>query len=483
MLVAPCFVCRTLQLQDIQRSVSFVRKTVCVCRSEVLILNRIRSGAAIVMAWSLLALPCTAQGGDYEAPPVLLAKDVAADIALTGENYQIGDTVQTDGFMAKVVISSPFGEFTASGPGMLATRLSELQALAVLQHIEQNEQFKTAAQQQARDTAGNLRRFVDSPKETLQGVPEGVGRFFNRTGRSVRTGLQKLGDVRQGRMPGVSPETTSSLPGGIDETAALPDESFAETVARTGGDVAVNILGFDKQRRRLAKELGVDPYTTNQVLAKKLDDVTWSAFAGGLGVNVLTTMIPGGFVLSTSSKLSDWVWDTAPGDLRVAIEAQLSEIGLKQQDIDRFLRHGFYTLSMQGVLTGALEQLGDVEGRAEIFELVLNVGSEGQARFVVQTIDMLRNYHNDVEPLSSLRLLGTIIGVNEAGAQIVVAPVDYLSWSEMLDGFAGRLAGNDVPVEFYISGFATERTLNELLERGHVLEEATVLAPTAYPIQ
>jgi hypothetical protein len=435
------------------------------------------------LAALLLAAPLMALAMEPEAAPVLEAREIAGDIPLTGAQYEIAASVPTDGFMAQVTISSPFGEFIASGPGMLDARLDEIRALAALQLVEDDDRFKEAAADTARDTAGNLRQLAENPKETLKGVPEGVGRFFNRTGRTLKTGLQKLGDVREGKLPGVDPDQVSNLPGGTGTAPGAPDASLTESIARAGGGAVVNILGFDKQRRRLAKELGVDPYTTNRVLSQQLDDVTWAAFAGGLGVNVITSIIPGGLILSSSARLSDWVWDTAPGDLRVAIEAQLLEIGATREEVDLFLRHSFYPLSMQTVLAGALEAMDGVAGRAEVLPLALSVSSEGQARFVVQTLDMLRNYHQMTTPLTALQVGGTIVGETAEGRIAVMAPVDVLSWSQTLANFTATLgAETQNPPDLHIAGRATERAREQLVALGWTVQEQSTLAPTAYPV-
>ena len=435
------------------------------------------------LAALLLAAPLAALATEPEAPPVLEAQDIVGEIPLTGAQYEIAASVPTDGFMAQVTISSPFGDFVASGPGMLDARLDEIRALAALQLLADDDRFKDAAADTARDTAGNLRQLAENPKETLKGVPEGVGRFFNRTGRTLKTGLQKLGDVREGKLPGVDPDQVSNLPGGSGAAPSAPDASLTETIARAGGEAAVNILGFDKQRRRLAKELGVDPYTTNRVLSQQLDDVTWAAFAGGLGVNVITSIIPGGLILSSSARLSDWVWDTAPGDLRVAIEAQLLEIGASREEVDVFLRHSFYPLSMQAVLAGSLEAMDGVAGRAEVLPLALSAGSEGQARFVVQTLDMMRNYHQMITPLTALRVEGTVVGETAEGRRAVMAPVDYLSWSQTLANFSERLFSEaGTPPDLHIAGRATERAREELTALGWSVQEQSMLAPMAYRV-
>ena len=437
------------------------------------------------VATALLAMSFPVFGicAEFETPPVLSARDTVRDLPLETDVYRIEERVPTDGFMVLYSITSPYGVFSVSGPGMLKTRLKEVHALAALQTMQDDDRFVEAAEDTAKDTASNLRQLVEKPRETLEGVPDGVGRFFKRTSRTLKTGVQKLGDARDGHLPGVEGDTMSNLPGGTQAPTAA-DTSLTESVARAGGDAAVNILGFDKQRRRLAKELGVDPYTTNQVLSQKLDDVTWAAFAGGLGVNVLTSLIPGGLVLSTSSRLSDWVWDTSPGDLRVEIESRLLEVGINQSDIDRFLRHSFYTLSMQAVLSESLYELDGVADRAEIMPLVLGVGSVDQARFMVQTVDMLRNHHKKIGPLTQLRVQGTVIGIEQTGQPLVVAPVDYLSWTPMLERFASNLENTfGRPPTLYVTGAFSERTSEEFSARGWILGETNALGALAYPIQ
>jgi len=431
----------------------------------------------------LLSLPTLGLSSDFETPPTLSAAETVKDQPLTTEVYYIEDPVPTDGFMALYSITSPHGAFTASGPGILNTRLNEIRALAALQAMQEDDRFVDAAEDTAKDTVSNLRRLIEKPKETLEGVPEGVGRFFKRTGRTIKTGVQKLGDVREGRLPGVNETTASNLPGG-SATVVTPNKSLTESTLNASGDAAVNVLGFDKQRRRLAKELNVDPYTTNTILAAKLDDVTWAAFAGGLGVNVMTSLVPGGFILSTSSRLSDWVSDTAPGDLRVEIERKLLEIGVGQSNIDRFLRHSFYTMSMQAVLAASLEDLNGVEGQTDLMPLVLSVGSEGQARFLLQTLDMFRNYHKDIEPLAAFYVQGTVIGVSTTEQPVVMAPIDYMSWTPVLDRFVSNVetAFKNTPI-LYNTGMLSTRTNEVLSEREWILRDASLLGALAYPVQ
>ena len=202
-------------------------------------------------AVALLAISAIAAAEGFEEPPVLdaadVVDDVAGDIPLMSGRYTVDERVPTDGFMAEFTIVSDYGTFQASGPGMLATRINEIRALAALEHIEQEEQFQKGATESVKETGSNLQQLVEHPRETLESVPEGVGRFFERTYRAAKTGLQKVDDVRHGRTPGVDDDDPASqLPGGPKAPAGEQTESLSKVAARAAGDTALNTLGFDE---------------------------------------------------------------------------------------------------------------------------------------------------------------------------------------------------------------------------------------------
>lgn len=416
----------------------------------------------------------------FEAPPVLQAQDVLGEEPLVSEFYTIAPEVPSDGFMAQYSISSEFGDFTASGPGMLEVRLTEIRALAALDAIAADEQFTDAAQGKALDKLGGLETLIEKPGETIKGLPEGVGRFFDRTGRTIRTGVQKIDAVRTGAD---EHETISPLPGAAPEMTAHPSVPLGELIAKAGGEAALNVLGFEEQRRGLAQSLGVDPYSTNPVLSAKLDEVTWAAFGGGLGVNVLTSLVPGGVILSTSSTMTDWVWNSNPGDIRLHVVATLREIGVPEAEIDQLLRHRAYTLSMHQVIADALDAMSGVDGLSDVIPLALSVDFEGQARFITQSLEMMKNYHLNIEPLVSLKVEATVLGQSAAGNLVAMAPVDMLSWNAVLAGYSERFLTDEIPVSLHVSGLITDRALAELEDLGWAVSAQTPLAPREYPIR
>ena len=157
-----------------------------------------------------------------------------------------------------------------------------------------------------------------------------------------------------------------------------------EAAVRAVGKTTADAFGYDDQRRRIARELGVDPYSTNPVLTKMLDDIASAAFAGGLGISAFKAVVPAGMVISTTTTLSNWVWDMSPGDLKVQNERSLKAMGVSQDQIYLLLRQPHFTLTLQTRLVKALERLKQTTGRPWIMPVATTVRSFDQARFVVE---------------------------------------------------------------------------------------------------
>jgi hypothetical protein len=184
--------------------------------------------------------------------------------------------------------------------------------------------------------------------------------------------------------------------------------------------------------RRVGKELGVDPYSTNPVLTQRLDDIAYAAFAGGLGVTAFKAVVPGAMVISTTTTLSDWVWDMPPGDLKVQNERSLKAMGVSPEEVDLLPRQPYFTLTLQTRLVKALERLKNTAGRPGIMALANTVTSFDQSRFVVEAMEMLAEYHEKTAPLKNLEKQAPFTAKTGTGALIVAGPVDLVSWTERL---------------------------------------------------
>jgi hypothetical protein len=369
----------------------------------------------------------SAQSQDVETPPTLQAADLAPkDVPLKGQYYMVEPEVSSDGLLVAYTIRSDFGKIEARGPGMLRMRVAEVDAVARLNEMDKLDIFVDSLGKSASAVGGAVANVVTNTTEVVKAIPAGVGRFFERTSRQVKTAAQKLGDVRQDKEAGA--------PRGVEAGSTTQNVALAAGVA--AGTATRDVLGYDEKRRELARELGVDPYTTNPVLKKELDDVAWAAFAGGLGINILTAKVPGGRLVQSTSTLSDWIYEKPPGDLKVWIEKSLQEIEVDQETIDLFLRQKYWTLTTQTMLVMALEKLKGVDGRAEVLNTAVTAENEDQTRFLAVGFSLLAREHEST-PIKEV-VEGKPIGVTSKGHVVATMPVDYVIWSDRVAHFAHR---------------------------------------------
>src|SRR5262249_34786269 len=223
---------------------------------------------------------------------------------------------------------------------------------------------------------------VPHPKETVQGLPAGMGRFFDR----VQSGANQLVEAA---------------------SSAGSDEDRAGAILKGGGTAARDALGYEQARRSLAKELKVDPYTSNPVLAKQLDDVAWVAFTGRLGTNVVMSVaVPGSIAITATNFANDLVWDTPRGDLIVRNETALKDLEVPEKSARAFMNNAAIPLSVKTDLVQALENLGHVKGRAAVIALAATARSEEQARFLTAAVRLL----GKGPALEEVTATGTVVG-------------------------------------------------------------------------
>jgi hypothetical protein len=414
---------------------------------------------------------------DFETPPTLKAGEVLPAELLQGKRYRIEETVPTDGFLMKFTIVSDFGTFIARSPEMATTRIREIDAMDRLEKVSKSDAFVAGLKASGRQFGQQIGQLIKNPKETVKGIPEGVGRFFDRVGRGAKTGYQKLEDVKeQEKQTAPSPAGPGArLPGEPEPTQAQGAKMTVEEAAvRAVGKTTADAFGYDDQRRRIARELEVDPYSTNPILTKMLDDIASAAFAGGLGISAFKAVVPGGMVISTTTTLSNWVWDMPPGDLKVQNERSLKAMGVSQDQVDLLFRHPHFTLTLQTRLVKALERLPKTAGRAGIMPVATTVLSFDQARFVVEAMELLAFYNEKVAPIKALEKEAPIVGRTGAGALVAAGPVDCLSWTERINRFASRPDLKAKQRILWLRGEATPRARQELARLGWTVRENAI---------
>jgi len=324
---------------------------------------------ALIAALSTLALLSTsveaASPTGFEAEPVLRAQDLVAPELLKGPHFKVDSQVPVKGFLARFTIRSDFGTFEAHGIHMLQVRVREVVALGQLGEMSKTKQFADAAGRAAARPVTSTVNLVVHPVETISGIPDGVGRMYDR----VKLGTQK-----------------------VYESATTKDTSDSEKAAdvskRVGG-ITVSALGYEKERRDLAKGLGIDPYTTNEVLAKKLDDMAWVAFSGRMGIQTVTSIfVPYSMAMSAVTITNTAVYDTPAGDLINQAQAAFVATGAPDATIAALMKNPQYSLSVLTALAQGCQRLSRVKGVASVVAFASIARTQDETRLVAAAVNM-----------------------------------------------------------------------------------------------
>jgi hypothetical protein len=398
-----------------------------ICLSRMLALGLTLSAPALLAA----TLP------PVEPMPTLDAATLAPAALLNGAGYTVDTTVPVVGYMGQFTLRAPAGTFNADGTEMLAIRVSELASIAQLSQLSQTGVFADALAASAMRTGAAIGQAVMNPAATISGIPAGVGRFF----QSASTTIARAAE--------------SNSPQGV-------------------GNTAMNALGVNRAKRRIAKQAGADPYTTNAVLAKQLDDLARAAVAGGVSLDVALAVSTAGVAtaISTTATVSNLVWDRSPEDIRTINEQKLSAMGVPSDTVRAFVTNPWFTPTLSVPFVDHLAQLPAATGRAAVVALASTVASEGEARFMLNAVSVARQIDTERDRVVALELVGRILLVRTRSGRIEVpAPVDYVVWTQQVRAFAERKGLNGTRRTILVTGLASERAREGLQATGWTFQE------------
>src|SRR5437762_383597 len=193
----------------------------------------------------------------YEALPELKASETLKPELLKGPYYAVRDPVPTASGMNQFTIDSDFGVFEADGNEMLLQRLKEIDAIARLREVSRSDEFKKSLVAAAKSPLNSAKNIARDPAQAISNVPKGIMKFLGRAKQTVE-------NVGKG--------------GGEDDGE---------------GNRMKDVIGYSDKKRKIALQMGIDPYSTNTVLQKELDDVAWASWGGGFTFSVATFPISG----------------------------------------------------------------------------------------------------------------------------------------------------------------------------------------------
>jgi hypothetical protein len=381
---------------------------------------------------------------EYETPDILRASELLPPELLEGANYNVHEDVLTYGFTNYYTIMSPFGTFEAEGDDMVRTRIHEIKAIETLEDIKKSEAFAEAANKAATSSVKGAWSLISNPVSTVSGVPKGVGRLFSRVGEM-----------------------------------ATGDRGDSED------SITKELIGFSAVKRQYAHKMGVDVYSSNEVLQKDLNSVAWAGFAGGVGVSL--AMMPvrsastAAYISIQATKfvhgMNQILLDNAPEDLRRINREKLLEMEVDESVIEVFLQNPNFSPRHETILVHALAEMEGVRNRDQFIKQALFAESELDAFIFQRIAEMLYGYHTQVGPISELIPARHIaVGYTEDQTIVIALPTDYIYWTERadlgLDAIMGLQTERTIKqTELWVTGRITPKARKEIEARGLIINE------------
>jgi hypothetical protein len=387
---------------------------------------------AISRQWLMVAMAGLLAGTAWAATlepekPANTKRLLAGRVAMDGQGYRLAPSVPVQDFMARFRVQTDVGVLEAVGSEELLERLAELPAARRLQGISQSEVFGRALSDSAKATGQAITRVVTQPVETLAALPAGIGRALVSVGRRARTVATNIGDYAKRDSDPVATEAGASQ----GESAKEPMVDFGKELA-----------GVNKARRAIARNLGVDPYTRNPLLAKRLEELAWASVAGGISVDLALAAVPrvARDALDVADELDQLAWEAPPADVRRVLGERLQARGHGGFEAREFLRNPAFSPSDQLRFVDLLEDLDVRDGERALLVHASRVGGPRHARFLLRQLEMLGTAQAR-DPLRTLYAVdGLVWAATRKGEAILPLPVDQLSWTASI---AGALTGED----------------------------------------
>jgi hypothetical protein len=412
--------------------------------------------ASLLAAVALVATPpAIAQPKEgFEAAPVLAGAELAPSALLKGPLHTVAEPVALEGNFGRFVIESKFGNFSVVGVNMLGVRVNELQAIAALQEVQNSQAFQDSLVRAAQAPIQLVQSAVTNPVGTVENVGQGLGSVLGRIGFLARSGAQSVADSAGSAAP-----TPSGLP------PAPPGETMPS--AFTGDP-----FGYNKARRDWARQLNIDPYTSNPVLRPLLDNASAASFAGSFAINTAigTVSMGANLVVGFDTDVRDAVWNQPAVDLARQNESRLRAMGVSGRTTRDFLRNRWFTPSLQTAMVVALAKLGGVAGSESVIQIASRVQGETHVRFLVESVRMLGLYQGKEARLTRLRMSGMVpVGIAAAGTRVIAAAIDYAYWDKAAAEFAQRKELKGKRRLLLVAGIASDRAKQEFAQLGWML--------------
>ena len=402
-----------------------------------------RFGAACVVLLAVV-LPVGASAQQTEPAPRFQASAVLPPELRQGPGWSVDQAVGNDGINNRYLLHTEAGDVPVVSTALLRVRAHELSALARMEQIKRSSVYGEAVKKGATSPlrfAGNL---VKEPVDTVSDAAHGVGQMFSNVGHAM---FGKPSDQEEG--------------------------------------VAKAALGVAVAKRAFAKQFGVDPYSSNEPMQERLNELGWASAAGGLTVGAAFGAIggPASAVLrgtKMAGGVGALVYDNSPEQLKRLNAAKLADMGVSKSAVIAFLDHPKFSPTAKTFIVAALERMQGVAQRGIVVDDAVAAPGETEAFQRLLQAEMLSAYHRDVGRFARLVSLGGLpAGVTAEGKLVLAMPADHLAWTEFMDRQVRREAPTPAMPkgvtrkEIWLSGEASALARSVLQDRHWTVIEQT----------
>jgi hypothetical protein len=390
----------------------------------------------------------------FEELPELKASEILKPEFFKGPHYVVREPVPTSAGMNQFTIDSDFGVFEADGNEMLLQRLKEIDAIARLGDVSRTDAFKKSLMDAAKSPLNSAKNIARDPAQAISNVPKGLMKFLGRAKESVANAGKGGGG------------------GNIGDGSRMKDA-----------------IGYSDKKREIALAMGIDPYTTNTVLQKQLDDLAWASWAGGFSFSIATLPISGAAgaaltVTGVNSTVEDLLHEKTPDELEQINRSAFRAMGASASDSDRILHGGAFTPTQATAFAVHLKALKGVTNRGAFVKVAAQKSAtEADALFCVYTAALMDQI-NQKTPIARIVMLGDFpICVAKDGTIIVALQWDYAAWTAGAASFIDdlqKLARKSNPgahISIDLSGEISPRLREELEKRGMAVQDRLVPGP------
>jgi hypothetical protein len=384
---------------------------------------------------SIISVAMISGAAAFETAVMLKASDLLPAEQLQGPSHRVREQVATDGFMAHFEIDTDFGTFEAVGVPQVRNRIAEAEAIRKLVNTSKSDLFAEGMKRSIEQPIDAVKNIVTRPVESVKQAPKTVGHFFSKVGASIGRGVEK---VKKGNEEGNAPS--------------------ADDV----GNAAKNAAGFDKAKLDTAKQLGVDPYSDNTRLQEEMDKVTWAFFTGGLPLRIGAAVASAGVTLTATNMIGvpEETYALTQSELALRDSRSLQAMGLKETDIKDFQIQPALSTTRRHRIVKSLETFAKTAGRGRIILLANSCETADQADFLIAALSMLAERQSSgAADYKELHVFGRLPGATTAAGNLEVpAPVDHVTWTEQVAGFAQRDDLGTSPKTLIHTGHLSEAT-------------------------